>query len=264
MYDNSKLTDMDGNDMGGRRVKTADTVFGIIEHIHENKGATLTELSEDLDLAKSTVHSHLSTLIDKELVVQKNQQYKLGLKFLKLGIETKNELDVLTAARPALEELADETDEVAWLVVEEYGKAVYVEKVLGNRAVQTHGTTGKRSRLHHIAAGKAILAFLPEVRIHEIIEGYGLPATTDQTITDRETLLNELAEIREREVAFNNGEVMDGLRAVASPIITDGLVRGSIVVAGPAKRLEGSRFKSHLPELVSGAANEIELRLAQI
>ena len=90
-----------------RRVKTSDTVFDIIETIEELEGASLADLSKELDFAKSTIHDHLSTLESKEYVARDGDQYTLSLKFLKHGMFARNELDVARVGQPVIEELAE-------------------------------------------------------------------------------------------------------------------------------------------------------------
>jgi DNA-binding IclR family transcriptional regulator len=102
---------------------------------------------------------------------------------------------------------------------------------------------------------------LSEDEVERILERHGLPKKTDQTITDRNELEEELEEIRAEGVAFNINESLLGERAVAAPIVSEKEVMGAITVVGPANRLSGSYFREEIPDLLLGATNEIELRL---
>lgn len=246
----------------GRRVKSAGKTFTILDIVFERDGATVTEVAEELGIAKSTAHSHLATLENKEFLVQRGEEYNLSLKFLEYGIEARNNVGIRTHARRSLEEVAKETGESVGLFVEEHGRLVYLDDAHGDRSVRTHGSTGTRSYLHDSAAGKAILAHLPRSRIEAIIDKFGLPAQTENTITDRAELFEVLREVREAGVAFNDAETNEGVRAVASPILVDDTVIGSLGVAGPRHRLDGSRYRVKLPEIVRGATNEVELRIS--
>lgn len=246
-----------------RRVKTVDTVFGIIEYLQEANGAGVTEVSEALGRAKSTVHDHLATLEEKEYVVkQPDDTYTIGLKFLSHGIHARQIREVVRIAQPYLDDLADETGEVVWLVVEEHGRGVFVSKAMGEHAVQTLGRIGKRAYLHEMAAGKAILAYLPPVRVEEIIDRHGLPGRTQKTITNPETLFEELNVIREQGYAVNRSETHEGVRAVGSAIQYEGEVLGAIAVSGPKNRISGERLRKTIPETLLGTTNAIELRLS--
>lgn len=246
-----------------RSVKATGTAFTIIESLQRLGGGGVTEVSEDLGLAKSTVHKHLATLEDEEYVTKHNGTYELGLKFLDHGWWAKNNLAIAKAVKPALKEIAQETGEVAWLLVEEHGRAVYLCKEMGEHAVQTNGRIGKREYIHALSGGKAMLAYLPKERVNEIINQHGLPKRSKNTIIDQEDLFEELEKIRERNgIAYNDEEVIDGLRAVSSVIRCNGEVQGSIGVAGPVNRMTGKRYREKLTNTVSGAASEVELRLS--
>lgn len=244
-----------------RTVKSADNLFGVLEAVHELEGAGATEVADHLGVAKSTAHDHLTTLVEHEFLIKENSTYRVGLKCLNYGIQAKNRLELANVAKPALEQMAEETGEITWLMVEEYGKGVYLEKAMGERAVQPYGEIGKRVPLHNIAAGKAILAHLPDDRVEEIVSNH-VDDGTGGAITDLEAFLMELETIRDRGYALNDSETFEGFRAVASPIVVAGELLGSIVVSGPENRFRGDQFRSELPETVTGTANAIELSLA--
>jgi IclR family transcriptional regulator, acetate operon repressor len=241
-------------------VQTLHTTAGILDMLDRDGGATAQTVADELDISISNAYDHLATLRDLDYVVKDGDRYKLGLKFLKHGVRAKRDLDISALVEPTLETLAAETGEIAWFVVEEHGQAVYVEKALGDNAVQPYGRIGKRVGLHDIAAGKAILSELSRSRVHEIVDEHGLPRHTENTITSVDRLFDELERTRERGYALNKDETMDGFRAVASPVVPEKDVRGAIVVSGPQARFEGNRFRTELPQKISKMANELELR----
>lgn len=247
-------------DKGKRSVKTTHTVFDIIETINELETATLSEVAEAVGIAPSTAHDHLTTLTDLHYLDRNGNEYRLGLQFLNYGMRAKEQRGVSIPARPVLEQLAEETGEVAWLFVEEQGRAVYIDRVVGERAVVTDGKVGRHRRLHCIAGGKAMLAEMSDGRVREIIDEEGLTQETGNTITDPEELFEELEAIRERGYAFNEDEAIEGLRAVASGVRIDDLI-AAVVVAGPSERLRNDRFREEIPDSVLRAANILELKL---
>ena len=243
-------------------VKSIVTTFDIVQALRRLDGAGVTELANELDLPKSSVYNYLSTLEQEEYVVKRDGKYHLGLRFLDLGRYVRERDDLYETARPELESIAEETGELVNLLVEEHGQGVYVCRVRGDQAVNVAASTGHRVSLHNTGLGKAILAYLPEERVDEILDEHGMDAATPHSITDREELKAELARIRERGVAFDREERIAGLCCVAVPILDpDDRPIGSLSVAGPTSRMKGERFESELPELLSSAANVIELNL---
>lgn len=243
-------------------VKAVETAFSIVETIERMDRAGVSDIAAELSIAKSTAHKHLKTLEQNEYLVREEGKYQVSLKFLKFGRHAMEKVDLVEISQPVIEHLAEETGEAVWVAIEQHGKAVYVNNAMGDRAVPSRGSIGDSILLHSAAMGKAMLAHFSEERIVEIVERHGLPKRTENTITDREQLFEELEEIREQGVAFNDGESLKGLRAVASPVLHDGQVKGAIAVAGTANRMKGDYFREELPDLVRGAANELELKLA--
>lgn len=249
----------------GRRVKAVQTTCQIIDALRSLDGAGISELADHLGLAKATVHSHLTTLVDNEFVVKRNDTYKISLRFVDFGKYAKNDVDIYEITRDEVDRLAEETGEVSQFMVEEHGQGVYLHKARDENAIQTASYIGNRKKLHCTALGKAILSQLSEERIEEILETHGLPQQTNQTITDREELYEELEQIRNQNFAFDDEEALQGLRCVAAPIehFTDDL-QGAISVSGPTSRFKHERFTEEIPELVRDATNVIEVNATHI
>lgn len=244
------------------RVKTTETAFKIIELLKEWDGATLSEIADELDLAKSTIHRHLSTLVGLEYVTKEDGVYRTGLRFLELGEQTRTRSDAYQLAQEKVTNLAAETEERSQFIVEEYGRGVYIFREVGERAVRTDSEVGKRIPIHATAAGKAILASLSDERIEAIIDHRGLGSLTDETITSEDQLWAEVAEIRERGYSINDQENTNGLRAIGVPVeYANGEPLGALSVSGPTHRFQGTLFEETLPNLLLGTANELELNL---
>lgn len=243
-------------------VATTQTTFEVLEAIRDSQGVRIGELSEQVDLAPSTVHRHVATLASQGFVTEHGGEYEISYHFLQIGCKKRRQNPIYGIAREKTDVLTTESGERAQFVVEEGGKLVYLYYNADQNAVQTDGTVGKYRLLHCSGAGKAILASLPDSRVEEVVERHGLPERTANTITDRDELFDELTEIRERGVAFNDKESIEGLRAVGSVINgPDGNVLGALSVSGPAHRMQNEWYEEELPNLLLGITNEIELNV---
>lgn len=245
-----------------RPVTTTRTSFRILERLKEEEPLGATEVADRLELAKSTVHRHLRTLADDGYVVRGEGGYRVGLRLFDLGAHARQARELYHVARPKVDELAAETEEKVWCITEEAGMSVHLYGASGKRSVRTSAREGQRYHLHQTAAGKAVLAHLPEERVDRIVDRHGLPALTDETLTRRDGLFEQLERIRDRGYALNREESITGLHAVGVPVTDAGDVAvGAISVSGPANRLKGDRLTEELPDLLLGASNEIELNL---
>jgi len=245
---------------GGRTLKSTKTTLEIIDRLRTLDGARVTELADELGKAPSTVHSHLSTLVEEEYVVKEGDVYLLGLHFLELGDYVRSRREAYEIAKSYTEQLASETECRAVFVVEENGRGVYLHTYSGKHAVWQYSTVGKRFYLHQTASGKALLSRLPESSVEQIIEQWGLPQRTENTIGDPTQLYNEIESIRERGYSFNREEQLDGVKAVGVPVTgPENRVIGAFSVASPANRMSSEWFEEELPNIVLGVANEFEL-----
>lgn len=243
-------------------VRTTARSFDIIETLRELDGARLTEVSAHLDLPDSTVHNHLRTLVQRGYVIRNDNTYRVSLRFLEIGEYARSRRKICEVAKPEIDKLAAETDESASLLVQEDGQGVYVYDAQADTSIPVDTQPGKHVALHATALGKAILAYLPESRVDEIIEQRGLPARTEKTITDRDELAAELETIRETGYAVDSEERVRGIRCVAVGIKNEnGQVIGTISVSGPSSRIDADPDERLLDELMR-AKNIIELKLA--
>jgi DNA-binding IclR family transcriptional regulator len=247
---------------GQNRVTTSQKTIQVLEALYEMEGARVTELARKLDMNKSTVHNHLNTLVAEEIVIRDGDRYDVGLRLLEFGGYARTSRMLYRVGAPEIERLATQTSELVNLVVEEYGKGVYIACERGERAVEVNRYPGLRMPLHSTASGKAILAHLPEDRVDEIIERNGLEPETENTITDREELEDQFQTIVERGYALDDEESIPGLRCVGVAIVDpDGNVSGAISVSAPTNRITDTQFRDEIPDAVRSTANVIELNL---
>lgn len=253
---------MQRDERSGRKLKTIERAIEIIEALEESGGGGVTEIAERLELSPATVHGYLKTLEHNRLLVKEGDVYRLGLRFLSVGGYVRSQKPVYDVTKQKLKQLAQDTGERAQLVIEEHGIGIVVDKEVGQHAVQVDNRVGKSVYLHSTSAGKAILSQFTERQLGEVLDRWGLPAQTSNTITDRDALVEDLELTRERGYAYNNEEHIMGLKSIGVPISgPGGTVIGAVSISGPSHRLMGKWYDEEIPSLLLGAANEIELNI---
>lgn len=242
------------------RIKSIGRVFDIIETLVEEGGCSLTTLSDRLDIPPSSLHDYLSTLTTLGYVTRTNEEYRVSTEFLYMGVSARDRLPIYEHAHPEVDKLASETGEHVSIMVEEcgYGSLLYIQK--GDSGLDLGVSVGYRMHLQTTAPGKAILAHLPEERVERILDECGLPRKTDATITSRQELYDELETVRERGYATDLEERVEGVRAIAAPVVARGTVHGAIAISGPANRMSGEWFEEELPEMLLRTVNITEIK----
>lgn len=243
-------------------VRTTEKTLALIEELMDRGPCGVTELADGLEMGKSAVHNHLTTLRKHGYVLKTGDEYQLGLKFLEVGGSTRKSMEFYQVAEPEVKSLANDTGELANLLVEEQGMGVYLMRSKGEEAVDLDTYAGLRIHLHTTALGKAILAHLPEDRVEEIVEHRGLKRATPRSVGSREELFDALDDVRDRGYAIDDGERLEGLRCIAAPVKdSSDEVLGAISVSAPASRVSDGDLHGSLPERVLSAANVVELNI---
>lgn len=243
-----------------RRVKSVQTAFELVNRLQALGGATPAQLTEELDLSKSSVHNYLATLEMDGYVVNEDGTYRLGLRFLTHGAAAKSMAGVERPIARAVETVADELDQPMWWVTEEYGRGYFMASAVPADASEVYGRVGKRSYLHTHAPGKAILALCSDEYVERIAEYHGLPDQTRRTQTDLDGLRADLSQIRNRGFAVSEGEAVLGILSVGVGF-QDGNGRyHALGVFGHSRNFAGNRADNIGQRLV-GKARDLEQQL---
>lgn len=202
-------------------VQSVERTFTLLEQLAaRTRGVGLVELAELTGLHKSTVHRLLSCLGSLGYVVKDSGtgHYRLTYKLLSLSNAMLEDVDVLSAAKPHLDALSDRTGETVHLMVPEGPVGVYIYKsdpAAGGG--QMRSKVGLRVPLIHTAAGKAMLATMPEEAV-PLWECSDHTPMTEHTITELGTFLAELAAVRRRGWAIDNEENELGVRCIGAAV----------------------------------------------
>lgn len=235
---------------GTSAVRSVDRAAALLLALGDvDEPAGVTELSRRLGLHKSTASRLLTTLERRGLVEQDDEtgKYRLGIAVIRLARRAEQTLDVGRLALPELERLARAAHDPASLAVLDGDRVSVVAQGDPPSVAAIPDWTGRRLPLHATAAGKVLLAAVPERDVLRIVR-VGLRAYTPRTITALEPMLEELARVRRRGFAVALGELEGGLHTIAAPV-HDGR---SAIVAAVELRASALRLPvSRLPELAA-------------
>ena len=222
-------------------------------------GIALTRLSGELGYGKASLSKIMSTM-EREGFVRRDGagHFHLSWHLLALAFGHAQRVGISGVCMPVLQSLADETDELVQLAVIEGDHVLFVAKAEGpGHSLRLLPLVGVVAPTHATASGKVWLASLPDDRALDVMRRQGLARVTSRTITSRARLLAELRSVRRDGYAITDGELDEGGRAIAAPIVHRGRVVGAIAVSGPSSRLPLPRLKRLAPR-VQRAARELE------
>jgi IclR family KDG regulon transcriptional repressor len=233
----------------------------------ESPELTLTEISERVKLHKSTVHRVLATLENAGFLEHDpaTAKYRLGLRLLELASLVLEHVDLRRQAWPYLVRLAHEYRETVDLGILNGTDIIYLEVIESPQRVKLAVARGQRLPVCCTASGKAMLAFLPEKQVRQIMV-QGLNRYTEHTIVSPENLLADLRVAHERGFAISQAEYEEDIHAVAAPILSIRQEPLAVVaLAGPAFRLPLERMMElgpHVRQCANDIARDIGLTAA--
>jgi len=202
--------------------KTISRAIDILEYIANiNKPVSMATISKELAIPKSSSFDIMHTLVEKKMLKmnEETKEFQLDIKSFEIGSAYLSRNDVHTVARPILKQLSLQTTETAFLVVENHGMIVYLDKVEGKSPTRTTCVIGSRNPMHCTGLGKAILATMPIETIRRITGGGNLEVRTSNTLTNFDDLMLNLESIRQRGYSIDNREDSDFVFCVAAPIL---------------------------------------------
>ena len=242
------------------KVQSLDRAFNIIELLsNEQNGMTITDISKELDLHKSTVHRLLNSLKQKGYIQKKNDStmYKIGFGFIDLCSNYLNNLELKTEAEPFLRKLSVFINQTVFLAIMQDQMTVYIDKVEKFHSLRRYSIIGQRVPLYCTALGKALLTGISDDEIKKIYENKTFISKTPNTIMNVNKLIEEISISRVKGWTFDNEEYELGVCCLSSPIYD---YRNQVIAAVSASWYTNSADKMDInknSEYVMSTALEI-------
>jgi IclR family KDG regulon transcriptional repressor len=215
----------------------------------------VTNIANELGLAKSTVSRLLKTLLNQGYVKKnpENQKYSLGNKILTLYSALMSNMEIVKEAHPFLEALAKETSESVQLAELENNKVIYMEQIKSSFPIQIFAHIGRINPVHCTSSGKLLLAYQDFQTIENILSSE-LKPYTQYTITDAKILKKELLEIRSLGYCYIENEFIEGIVSIAAPIRDyNKNVIAAVSLVGPIQRINGDKSQKYINKVVETA-----------
>jgi len=238
-------------------VKAVVLALRMLEQLtFDPKPGRVTDLAKRLGTSKNRVHRHLQTLLDMGYVVRDvdTQRYTVGIRLVQLGSAAANHYDLLTVSRPVMRKLRDSLGLTVVLSRVVADQLYAIERIDGKSDVPVGVVIGSPLGLH------SVLAFGSQGLL-DAVAASDLEPRTSRTIVEPRRLRREIGAVRQQGWAAAPGETMDGLNAVAVPIVAaGGELIATLAVLGFGNELPAAPTPRHIAEL-EAAVREISSAL---
>ncbi|MEL6750667.1 MAG: IclR family transcriptional regulator [Pseudomonadota bacterium] len=218
---------------------------------------TPTEINMQMGLPKPTIHRLFSTLEEEGFLQREidGRSYSPGPRMNRLAVETVSAVRVRGARLAVMNRLAERVGETCNLAIPDRDAMIYLDRVETHWPLRIQLPTGSRVPLHCTASGKMYLSSLENERLARYINNFAFEARTGATITDAVSMKAEIANIREKGFATDREEFMEGMAAVAVPILDrQGSLFATLSIHVPTMRMSLEEALTHMASLKEAAA----------
>ena len=235
----------------GKALEVLDQVAGF------DRPVRFTELLSRSAYPKATLYRLLQTLTSQSMLYYDadRQTYAPGPRLVRLAHAAWRQFSLAPVARPFVEALAREVGQTVHLAQLDHGQVLYVDKRNPADPIEMFAQAGKVGPAYCTGVGKAMLACLDEPALEDALARQSYHRFTDGTLTSRDALLSELAEIRACGHAHDREEHEPGIICIAAAIrARTGRPLGGLSITTSVERLDLRSLEAHLPRLKSTAA----------
>ncbi len=240
------------------RIPTNQRTLRILEVMgNSDRPMTPTEINAELGLPKQTIHRLCATLETEGFLVRetngKRLQPSIRLKNMASGILFNSRSNVAT--HQVLTGVSSSINETVNLVIPEDAGMLYLDRVETDWPFRIQLPVGSNVPFHCTASGKTFLSSMAPARRKSIVKSLDLKPLTENTFTDKDKFLDELALIAKQGYAVDNEEFMTGMIAIAVPVRDqNGKYCASLAFHAPTQRMSLQTAMEHRETLVEGAS----------
>ena len=249
-------------------IKSADRVLDVLELLcRRGNSATHSEIAFSLDIPKSSLTNLLRNLTSRGYLKKElsDMTYTLGPAFFSLAEKGRKVKSILKIASTQVSWLTEKTYEAAAFYL---FKGDHVERVIGKEAnypLSYRMTPGIKFPLYSAAAGKAVLAALPEKEQQIYFKKTQIKPMTKNTATTEQEIRKRLrANKADDGIVISNGENSVGVIALAIAILDEeSLPIGAISVVVPEARFNKAldqRCRANLKNAATKIQHELTLQ----
>lgn len=213
-----------------RLIESVARALDILEILDSQGEMGITEIARQLGMEKSTVYRAINTLKVRRYVSQDPDtlKYSNSYKLFEMGHNVARGTGLPKMAYRFMRHLANNAKGAVNLGVRDGHKVVYIDKIESDETVKVCMKIGQAIPLYCTGLGKSLLAFMPAQEVRSLLVQESFEQFTAATHKNIETLLTDLAEIRQRGYSIDDEEHIMGIICVAAPVFN---ARGETIAA---------------------------------
>lgn len=230
------------------RIQAVERALTILQCFHaERLEMSMMEIAGILELNKSTTFRMVSTLCDMGFLEKlANGKYALGTEIIRLGHLVSEDMTLLRAAQPIMDELFHHCGETVAICRYSNGQMICIGRVESQKPLKCVCTVGADVPVLLGGTGRSAAAFLSDSELSRCIE---TQKRIGNPVCGKEELRAVVKRTRSNGYYISHSELDDAINALGLPIFgKNGVVLGSLSIVAPSSRMSDEVTWELLPE----------------
>mgnify|MGYP000170712615 CR=1 FL=1 len=210
------------------------------------------ELMDDSPFPKATLYRFVQTLTNQGMLAYDPDRgtYTCGVRLVRLAHAAWRTASLAPIAAAHIDQLSAEVGETVHLAQLDAAQVIYVDKRNAADPVQMYSQSGKVGPAYCTGVGKAMMAYLPDDELTNVLGQQSFHKFTDTTHTSASSLRRELNDIRANGYGFDREEHEPGIICVSVPILTENKrVLGALSVTSTTTRTNLAGLEALVPRI---------------
>jgi len=248
-----EAAELEGHPISGARTSAGvKATLAVLDLLAARSPLSLSEISRELGIAKSTIHRVCAVLVERGWAVRDAEGgYDLGIRALRLGSRAST-LPMVVAFRTIAAEFLTRHDETIALAVLDGDESLFLAFEETSQPVRLVTHIGSKTAAFASASGRVVLASLPPAAVAAMFGGKLLVTPTGRRLNGVAELQAVLDEVRMHGYAENWEETAESLYAVSVPVVNgDGVTLAALTTLVPVSRVTPERRSAILADLTA-------------
>ena len=201
---------------------------------------------------KATLYRFVQTLTNQGMLAFDPDRgtYAPGVRLVRLAHTAWQQATLAPIAQGYIDKLSEDVGETVHLAQLDSAQVIYVDKRNAADPVQMYSQAGKVGPAYCTGVGKAMLAYLPDAELVEVLAQQSYHRFTEYTHVTAKSLKAELTDIRVNGYGFDREEHEPDIICVALPILTETMrVLGALSVTSTTTRTNLAGLESLVPRI---------------
>jgi IclR family transcriptional regulator, acetate operon repressor len=231
-------------------LESVDNALRLLQTLRDQGSVRVSQVAEDLHIARSTAHRLLSMLVYRDFAVRgEDHTYRPGLAMSAPQLRGQPLQQLRRLLRPYMEGLGERVSETVNLMVRVGSQTRFLASVESVQLLHVGDRQGTILPAWRSSGGKALLAELPDSQVVDILRS-DTGAHAEISKKERAGLFTELRSVRRQGYAVNNEGTEAGVCAVGMCVRDpDGVAVAALSISVPSVRYTDESLDLFVREL---------------